>query len=81
MYLLTCNKCKKQYTGQTTDSFSGRGNNCKSNSKSFKKRDNCLKEHLYKHFESEGHTEFFDDVSMTLIDKTNGSDPAKRENY
>ena len=81
MYLLTCNKCKKQCTGQATDNFSGRGNNYKSKSKSFKKRDNCVQEHLYKHFESEGHTEFFDDVSITLIDKTDGSDPTKRENY
>ena len=40
-----------------------------------------MQEHLYKHFESEGHTEFFDDVSITLIDKTDGSDPTKRENY
>ena len=24
VYLLTCNKCKKQYTGQTTDNFHGR---------------------------------------------------------
>ena len=81
MYLLTCNKCKKQYTGQTTDNFCGRGNNYKSKSKSFNKRDNCVQEHLYKHFESERHTEFFDDVSITLIDKTDGSDPTKRENY
>ena len=50
-------------------------------SKSFKKRDNCVQEHLYKHFESEGHTEFFDDVSITFIDKTDGSDPTNRENY
>ena len=26
VYLLTCNKCEKQYTGQTTDNFRGRGN-------------------------------------------------------
>ena len=38
VYLLTCNKCKKQYTGQTTDNFCGRWNNYKSKSKSFKKR-------------------------------------------
>ena len=33
VYLLTCNKCKKQYTGQTTDNFRGRWNNCKYKSK------------------------------------------------
>ena len=34
-----------------------------------------------KYFESEGHTEILDDVSITLIDKTDGSNPTKRENY
>ena len=70
VYLLTCNKCKKQYTGQTTDNFRGRWNNYKPKSKSFKRREKCMQEHLYKHFECEGHTEFLDDVSITLIDRT-----------
>ena len=33
--------------------------------------------HLYKHFESEEHTEFLDNVLVTLIDKTDGSNPTK----
>ena len=40
-----------------------------------------MQEHLYKSFESEVHTEFLDDVSITLIDKADGSNPTKRENY
>ena len=40
-----------------------------------------MQEHLYKHFESEEHTHFLDDNSMTLIDKTDSSNPTKRENY
>ena len=32
-------------------------------SKSFKRDEKCIQENLYKHFESEGHTEFLDDVS------------------
>ena len=40
-----------------------------------------MQEHLYQHFESEGHAEFIDDVSMTLIDKTYGSNPTNRDNY
>ena len=40
-----------------------------------------MQEHLYKHFESERRTEILDDISITLIDKTDGSDPTKRENY
>ena len=38
-----------------------------------------MQEHLYKHFESERRTEILDDISITLIDKTDGSDPTKRE--
>ena len=53
----------------------------KSKSKSFKRGEKCMQEHLYKHFESEGHTEFLDDVSITLIHKIDGSNPTKRENY
>ena len=79
--LLNCNKRIKQYTGQTTDNFNGRWNNYKSKSKSFKRGEKSMQEHLYKHFESEGHNEFLDDVSITLIDKTDSSNPTKRENY
>ena len=32
-----------------------------------------MQEHLYKHFESERRTEILDDISITLIDKTDGS--------
>ena len=72
VYLFTCNKCKKQYTGQTTDNFRGRWN--KSLKVEVLKGEN-------KYFESEGHTEILDDVSITLIDKTDGSNPTKSENY
>ena len=78
MYLLPSNKCKKQNTGQITDNFRGRWNNYKSKSKSFKRGEKSIQEHLHKHFESEGH--IGDDVSITLINKTDGSNPIKREN-
>ena len=81
MYLLTCNKCKKQYTGQSIGNFRGRWNNYKSKSKSFKRGEKCIQEHLDKHFESAGHTLFLDDIAITLIDKTGGSNPTRRENY
>ena len=35
VYLMTYNKCKKQYTGQTTDQFRSRWSNYKSKSRSF----------------------------------------------
>ena len=53
----------------------------KSKSKSFNRGEKCIQEHLYKHFESERHTEFLDDVSITFIDNTDESNTTKRENY
>ena len=34
-----------------------------------------MQKHLYRHFGSPGHTGFVSDVSITLIDKTDGSEP------
>ena len=40
-----------------------------------------MQEHLYRHLGSPGHKGFLNDVLVTLIDKTDGSDPKKREDY
>ena len=40
-----------------------------------------MQEHLFKHFNSMGHNGFFKNVSRTLIDKTDGKNPKKREDY
>ena len=81
VYLMTYNKCKKQYIGQTTRQFRSRWNNYKSKSRSLDRGEQCMQEHLYKHFESERHSLFSEDVSVILIDKTDGSNPTKRETY
>ena len=81
VYLMTCNKFKKQCTRQTTDQFRSRWNNYKSKNRSFDRGEQCMQEHLYKHFESERHSGFREDVSVILIDKTDGSNPTKRETY
>ena len=41
----------------------------------------CIQEHLYRHFSTPGHGGFLNDVSVTLIDKMDGSDPKKQEDY
>ena len=81
VYLMTCNKCKKQYTGKTTDQFRSRWSNYKSKSRSFDRGKQCMQEDLYKHLESERHSGFREDGSVILIDKTDGSNPTKRETY
>ena len=35
--------------------------------------------HLHRHFNIPGHRGFLNDVSVTLIEKTDGPDPKKRE--
>ena len=40
-----------------------------------------MQEKLYRHFLSEGHAGFLHNISITLIDKTDGSNPIERENY
>ena len=52
-----------------------------SNSRKFDQKESCMQEHLYRRFNILGHTGFLSDVSATLIDKTDGSDPKKREDY
>ena len=40
-----------------------------------------MQKHLFRQFSSPGHNGFLKDVSVTFIDKTDPSDPPKRENY
>ena len=41
----------------------------------------CVQEYLSEHLNSEGHSGILGNVSVTLIDKTNGKYPKRRENY
>ena len=81
IYLLTCKCCGKQYVGETTNEFRLRWNNYKSNDRKNARNEACMQEHLVEHFKSEGHSGFLGNVSITLIDKTDGKDPKRRENY
>ena len=40
-----------------------------------------MQEHLFEHYKSESHSGFLGNVSITLVDKTDGKDPKSRENY
>ena len=70
----------KQYVGQSIDNFRHRWNNYKSNDRKFQRPEPCMQEHLFRHFSSPGHIGFLNDVSVTFTDKTDPSDPLKREN-
>ena len=41
----------------------------------------CMQQHLFNHFCTCGHCGFLENVSLTFIDKTDPSDPLKREDY
>ena len=45
--LLTCNQCRKQYVGQTVDSFRFRWNNCKCECHKHAKVESVKQQHLY----------------------------------
>ena len=81
IYLLTCKICRKQYVGQTVDIFRSRWNNYKSNDRKYLVGEPCVQEHIFEHFNSEGHTGFLENVSVTFLDKTDSQNPEKRENY
>ena len=70
IYLLTCKICRKQYVGETFNIFRNRWNNYKSNDKKYLAGEPCMQEHIFQHFNSEGHTGFLKNVFVTLIDKT-----------
>ena len=70
-----------QYVGLTIDQFHSRWSNYKSDSRKHGQRATCMQQHLFNHFCKSGHCGFLEDVSLTFIDKTDPSDPLKREDY
>ena len=79
--LLSYTCCGKQYVGGTTDGFKYRWNNYKDDNRKHSCKESCMQEHLFKSFNSMGHNGFFNNVSITLIDKTDGKNTKKREDY
>ena len=67
IYLLSCKCCGKQYVGETTDSFRYRWNNYKDNDRKHSRKESCMQEHLFKHFNSMGHNGFLNNVSITHL--------------
>ena len=55
IYLLTCNQCRKQYVGQTVDSFRFRWNYYKCNCQKHAKGESVKQQHLNYHFILEDH--------------------------
>ena len=79
IYLLSCKVCGLQYVGSTTDKFRLRWNNYKENNRKAKRGEKHMQPLVFENFCSRNHNGFLEDCSTTLIDKTGGSDPTRRE--
>ena len=82
-YLLSCKSCGKQYVGNTTDHFRKRWNNYKSGVRKAEnsEMENMKQKFSQSHFLQRHHQGFLKDIEVRLIDKTQVSDPSKREFY
>ena len=81
IYLFSCKVCGLQYVGSTTDKFRFRWNNYKENNLKAKRGEGHMQPLVFEYFSSNDHHVFLEDCSITLIEKTDGSDPTRREEY
>ena len=79
IYLLSCKVCALQYVVSATGKFRLRWNNYKENNRKAKRGEELMQPLVFEQFSSNDHNGFLEDCSITLIDKTNGSDPTRRE--
>ena len=66
VYLITCNKCLKQYVRQTVDMFTSRWNNYKDKSRKFDRVGDCMQRHFYEYFQLPGRTGFLQAMLHSL---------------
>ena len=78
IYRLSCKSCGKQDVGNTTNHFGSRWNNYENDVRKAKSgnMENVKQKFLQSHFLQRDQ-----DVEVRLIDKTQASDPTKREFY
>ena len=81
IFMLKCNISKKQYVGEITNAFRLRWNNYKDNDWKYQRNETRMQQYLYEHLYSKSHNGFLWNVSTSLIDKTDGFQPKKREIY
>ena len=81
IYLLYFKECGLQYVGSTTDKFGLRLNNYKENNRKAKRDEKHTQPLVFEHFFSNDHNAILEDCSITLIDRTDGSDPNRKEKF
>ena len=77
------NKSKMRYiyVGSTTDTFRYHWNNYKDNNRKAEEGVEHMQADLFEHFASNGDNGFLEDCIITLIDKTDGADSTRRQEY
>ena len=81
IYRLSCECYGKKYVEETTCNCRYRWNNYNDNDRKHSWKESCMQEHLFRHFNSIELNGFLNNVSITLIDKTDRKNPNKREGY
>ena len=81
IYLLYCKVCGLQYVSSTTDKSFFRWNNYKENDRKALRCEEQMQLEHFEHFPADNHNCFLTDCSITLIGKTDGSDPTRRKEY
>ena len=80
VYLIACNKCLKQYVGQTVGMFRSQWNSYKNNSRNLIEEKTLCKGTFTNIFSYQVILVFCK-IPVTLIDKTNPRAPTKYEDY
>ena len=81
VYLLRCKVCNKQYVGQTSDKFRKRWNNYVTCQRNASNGGSPPQLSFHLHFLGPDHNGLVNDIEISFIDKTDPSDPLKREKY
>ena len=81
IYLLSCKVCGLQYVVFRSDKFRFRWNNYKEHYRKALRGEEHMQPELFEHFAIDNHSCFLTDCSITQIDKTDESDPTRREEY
>ena len=81
VYLITFRTCKLQYKGQNRDAFWKRWNSYRCCARKADRGEECKQKYLHEHFLQDDHYRFLNDTQITLIYKTQPSDPTKREHF
>ena len=79
VYFLSCKVCALQYVGSTVVRFRLRWNNYKCSQRAALEGVTPKQNYFHQHFLSEEHLGLLEDCQITLIDKTDSSDPTRRE--